>query len=447
MAQGKKSKQKGKQTPQNRATAPAAAPVPPELQAIQDEIRRLVGEDPAGWATFAQALKAQHEAEPDVMFEFVVKSFGKEALPLLRGAALDEDDDFALGALKALPSLATRAAGDVLAEAYAAYPEGERGKAAWQGVQALQARGIKVTVPEPEGVRQQTPTYQLREIRESFPDGVGSSEVLMRLQDRYGVWYTCAVVWNDQAGVKDGFLTPFSRPHWEQMRRTQQEQGVDLITVPEDYARWHVVQARAINAVSGFPLEDHLESWDELFGPPSDGYVVPDPTAPIRELPVEEQARLADDIERLMSEGIFNTWAFEPADVRPFYERFRPLADQVYDTGPNEEPDAETYAAFKAVLSDAARAVTTPEMDARFRERLLDVARKLEWQGRTEDARVAAATALQIEQSGDPGGTTFYQELVANGFELLEEILQDGEDPEDLRYDPMERYSDTEEEE
>jgi len=445
MAQGKKSKQKGKQIPQNRAAAPAAA-VPPELKAIQEEIRGLVGEDPAGWATFAQALKAQTEAEPEVMFDFVAKNLGKEALPLLRGAALDEDDDFALGALKALPHLASRAAGDVLAEAYAAYPDGDRGKTAWQGVQALQARGIKVTVPEPEGVRQQTPTYQLREIRESFPDGVGSSEVLMRLQDRYGVWYTCAVVWNDQAGVKDGFLTPFSRPHWEQMRRTQQEQGVDLISVPEDYARWHVVQARDINAVSGFPLEDHLEPWDELFGPPSEGYSPPDPTTSIRTLPVAEQARLAAEIERLMSEGIFNTWAFEPADVQPFYERYRPLADQVYDVGPDEEPEPETYAAFKAVLSEAARAVTTPEMDARFRERLLDVARKLEWQGRSEDSVVAAAAALQIELSGDPGGTTFYQELVANGFELLEEILEDGEDPEALRYDPMERYSDTEEE-
>lgn len=445
MAQGKKSKPKGKQTPQHRNAAPAAAAVPPELQAIQDEIRRLVKEDPAGWATFAEALKTQTEAEPDVMFEFVAKNFGKEALPLLRGAALDEDEEFALGAIKALPLLASRAAGDVLAEAYTAYPEGDRGKAAWQGVQALQARGIKVSVPEPDGARKQTPAFQLREIRESFLDGVGSSEVLMRLQDRYGVWYTCAVVWNDQAGVKDGFLTPFSRPHWEQMRRTQEEQGVDLITVPEDYARWHVQQARAINAVSGYPLEDHLEAWDELFGPPSEGYTPPDPTAPLRELPAEEQARLADDIERLMSEGIFNTWAFEPADVQPFYEKYRPLADQVYDLGPDEEPDPETYAAFKAVLSEAARAVTTPEMDARFRERLLDVARKLEWQGRTDDARVAAAVALQIEQTDDPAGTTFYQELVANGFELLEEILEDGEDPEALRYNPMENYTDEEE--
>jgi hypothetical protein len=445
MAQGKKSKPKGKQTPQHRTAAPAAAAVPPELQAIQDEIRRLVKEDPAGWATFAEALKMQTEAEPDVMFEFVARSFGKEALPLLRGAALDEDEEFALGAVKALPLLASRAAGDVLAEAYSAYPEGDRGKAAWQGVQALQARGIKVSVPEPDGARKETPAFSLREIRESFLDGVGSSEVLMRLQDRYGVWYTCAVVWNDQAGVKDGFLTPFSRPHWDQMRRTQEQQGVDLISVPEDYARWHVQQARAINEVSGYPLEDHLEAWDELFGLPSEGYAPPDPMAPIRELPAEEQARLADDIERLMSEGIFNTWAFEPADVQPFYEKYRPLADQVYDLGPNEEPDPETYAAFKAVLSEAGRAVTTPEMDARFRERLLDVARKLEWQGRTDDARVAAAVAHQLGQTDDPAGTTFYQELVANGFELLEEILEDGEDPEALRYNPMENYTDEEE--
>jgi hypothetical protein len=311
-------------------------------------------------------------------------------------------------------------------------------------VQALQARGIKVSVPEPEGARPQTATYQIREIRESFPDGVGSLETLSRLQDRYGVWYTIAVVWNDRAGVKDGFLTPISRPHWEQMRRNQEEQGVDLISIPEDYARWQVARARSINAVSGFPLEDHLEPWDELFGPPADDYSPPDPTVAVRELPVEEQQRLADEIEPLMAEGIFNTWAFEPADVRPFYEEYRPLADVVYAAGPDGEPDAETYAQFKQVLSKAGAAVTTPEMNVLLRERLLDVSRKLQWAGRADDALVAAAVAVQLSQTDDPGSTTFYQELVANGFELLEEILQDGEDPEELRYDPMEKYSDQE---
>ena len=441
MPSGKKQQKKsGKPAKQNR---PAPVAVPAELQAIQDEIRRLVSED-VGWTPFAEALKQQTEVEPEVMFEFIAKSFGKEGLPLLRGASQDEDEVFACAALKALPLLGSRAAGDTLAEAHAAYPDGERGRLAWQGVQALQARGIKVSVPEPEGVRPQTAGHQVREIRESFPDGVGSLETLVRMQDRYGVWYTLAVIWNDRAGVKDGFLTPISRPHWEQMRRTQQEQGVDLISVPEDYARWQVARARAINEVSGFPVEDHLEPWDSFFAAPAEGYSPPDPTAALRELSAEDQLALANDIEPLMAEGIFNTWAFEPADVRPFYEEYQPLAEQVYLADPDAEPDTEAYAKFREVLSKAARAVTTPQMDALFKERLLDVARKMEWAGRGDAARVPAAVALQLIETDDPGSTVFYQELVANGFELLEEILQDGEDPEELRYDPMERYTEQE---
>ncbi|HEU4753925.1 MAG TPA: hypothetical protein VFU47_12525, partial [Armatimonadota bacterium] len=190
----------------NPSPPPAAVNAPPELQAVLDTILRIARESPEGWGTVAGVLKEQDQIEPEVFLEFVARNMGREVLPLLRGAALDEDDTLATAALKALPLVGTRAAGDVLVEAYAAHPEGERAVLAWQGVQALQARGINVSVPEPDGVqRTVVPAFNVREVFASLPDGVGSRSVYARAQDRYGVWQTVAVVWNDRAGVKDGF--------------------------------------------------------------------------------------------------------------------------------------------------------------------------------------------------------------------------------------------------
>ncbi|MGV3724337.1 MAG: hypothetical protein ACO1SX_25865 [Actinomycetota bacterium] len=444
MPPGKKAKKGGK------SPKPANAPVksvvvPPGLEAVQDQIRQIAENEEGGWGLIAEAIKTQPEIEPQVMFEFLARTFGKEALPLLAGAALDEDEEFALGALEALPLLATRAAGDALAAAYGANPEGERGRVARVGVQALQARGIKVSIPDSDAVAQRVPTYQIRDILESLPDAVGGRETLVRLQDRYGIWSTVAVIWNDRAGVKNGFLTPFSRTHWEEMVRTQREQGVDLITVPNDYARWQVRQARNLNEVSGFPLEDHVEGWDEVMGEPSEGYIPPDPTEGVRALPEEARNELAEGLALLMADGILSSWAFEPADVQPLLDQYQPLADEIYAIPEDEEPDQELFEKFQAVLAEAARSVLTPEMDAQIRERLRDAARKFEWQGNHDAAQILAATLVKLEETDDPAASPFYCELAANGFELLNEILQDGDDPEALRYDPMEVYTDEEE--
>jgi hypothetical protein len=445
MASGKKSKRGGKPSrPQpNKAHSPAAVAAPPGMEAVLEQIRQLGNDEEGGWGVIAEALKSQPELEPQVMFEFLARHLGKEVLPLLRGAALDEDDTFALGALRALALLPTRAAGEILAEAYAAHPEGERGNVARVSVDALQARGIKISIPETDtGARPAVPKYQIREILESLPDAVGGCETLVRLQDRYGVWSTVAVIWNDRAGVKNGFITPFSRPHWEEMVRTQRAQGVELIPVPEDYARWHVRVARDLNAKTGLELGDHLEGWDSLFGEPADGYTPPDPTAPVRELPEEEQRRLAAEIEVLMADGLLSSWAFEPADCLPFQERYKELAAQVYAVPEDQQQEGPAYTEFQNLLSETARSILTPEMDAMFRERLRDAARKFEWQGNERNARILAAVVLELESLEDPAESQFYRELAANGFELLQEIQDDGEDPEALRYDPMEVYTD-----
>jgi len=433
MSKRPKSKPSRKPAASSGAPAPAASPnVPPEIQAAVAGIRQIARESPEGWGTVATALKEQPDVEPEVLFEFLARNLGKETLPLLRGAALDEDDTFAEAALRALPLLGTRAAGDALTEAYAAYPAGERARLAWQGVEALRARGINVEVPEPEGVRKVVPAYELRETWESLPDAVGSVEVAARLQDRYGVWHAIVVVTNEQAGVKNSMALPLSHREWRMMVERGESEGVAHVETPPEYSRWQVARFRAMNARSGFPLEDRLEAWDQFVGPAPEDYTPPDPLERVRTLAPEEQAALAERTSELLGDEGVVDWGVEPADLRPWHDQWTEVFDRTVG-----EPNDDEMARENALYAEIVRALITPEMAALFRERLIDTSRKLQWLRNDAAADIAAAVALALDRGEDLAGMQFFYDLLWRGFDMLEEILADGEDPEKYRYDPM----------
>ncbi len=418
--------------PQRQPATPSASP---EVLEVVRSLQQLARESPEGWGTIAQVLKQQPDLDADALLQFLALNLGKEVLPLLRGAALDEGEELALAALGALPLLGTRAAGEVLVEAFRAHPEGERGKLAWQAVEALQARGINVSVPKPEGVAGSVPEYTLRDTWESFSDGVGSRETIARLQDRYGVWHSSIVLWNDQAGVKDGLFVPMSRREWDELQERNRAEGEPLVPVPADFARWQIQQARGINATSGFPLDDHLEEWERRVGPVPEAYAPEDPLAAPRALPEAQRAELAQHLSCLLHEGLFSTWALEPADLQPWLERWSELMEQLED---GDEADAEAAdRELDGLCAEAVRKLVTPELAELWRQRLVDAARKLKWLGMEHEATIAAAVALQIESAAEPAQVPFFQELVDTSLNALADFTEAGEDPEALRYDPM----------
>lgn len=410
--------QRGGETPQ----------APEEIREAVAAIQRVVREAPEGWGAIAEVLRSD-EADPDALLEFLARSMGKEVLPLLRGLSLDETDDLALAALRALPLLGTRAAGDALVEAYAAHPEGERARLAWQGVEALRARGINVAVPEPGGVRPVAPAYQLREVWESVPDGVGSRETIARVQDRYGVWHSVVVIWNDRAGVKDGMMGPLSQKEWRSMLEEHARDEIQVAQLPADFARWQIGRVRLLNERTGFPLDDHLDAWDSILGAAPAEYQPPDPLAEIKSRPEEELKHLQGHLGCLFHMPAFKTWAIEPADCQPWWDEWNALDE--------EKPEEEQVREVDAVLARIANEKVTPEMVALYRERLVDCAIKLRLLRHNHEADIAAAVALELQDVKNPGDHTLFRYLVGNGLEMLAEILEDGEDPEKLRYDPM----------
>jgi hypothetical protein len=426
MAKQTRGKRSGK--PARRPAGPNTPEAPPELRAVIEEVKRVAEDRPD---MVAQVFKDHPELEVEVILPFLVRSLGREALPLLRGAALDEDASLALAALRSLPLLGTRAAGEALAAAYAAYPEGERARLAWEGVEALRAQGINVTVPEPEGVRRKVAAFELRETLESFADSVGSYATYARGQDAYGLWQTVGVIWNDQAGVKEGFRHAIGRREWERFVAGGEEEGVVLIRVPPEFARWQVERVRRLNEQTGFPLGENLEPWNAALGPAPAGYEPPDPLARFRALSREARTELTREIHLLLDRDGFQGWALNPAECRPWLDEWNALDERQFAAGENAE------AAADALLAGVVRELVTPELREKYRERLTDAARKLEWLGDEDHHEIAAAVALEIEEPGAPEEIMFFLDLAHRGLTMLHEILEEGEDPESYRYDPL----------
>jgi hypothetical protein len=365
----------------------------------------------------------------------LARALGKEILPLVRAAALGSGEDLAQSALRVLPLFGTRAAADVLAEAYQSQPEGARARLAREGAEALQARGIHVAIPEPDA-RQEAPELVLRETHVTAPDGVGSRSIVARFQDAHGVWHAVFALWNDQVGIKDGFMRPFSRHEWAERVLRLEERSSAPVACPPDYARWQVARARALNEQTGYPLEDRLRAWDEHVGPPPETFEPPDPTAPVRAADEEARAAWLAGGPALFQRREVRTWFLEAADCVSWSRRWSAVHRRLELRGKDEKLEQE----LKTVLQGAGEELVQGPLVHRYRDRLLDLSRCYAWRHEDLASRQAAAAAAALDQGTPPAEIPFFLELVQRSMLATEALLARGEDLERARYRPTKRY-------
>lgn len=398
-------------------------------------MRALLRRVPDGLKAALNSLAARPQGERERVMKELARGLGKDVLPLMRAAALSSQSELALSAVRTLPVFGTRAAGDVIVAAYQAAPEGELARVAWEAAEALQARGIHVDIPEPSAPAEAL-HYSLRETHVSSPDGVGSQSVIARLQDQYGVWYAVFVLCNDQVGVKDGFMRPFSRGEWAERQQRMDDRGLFHVQCPPDYARWQVGQARQRNAVSSFPLGDTLKEWDTYVGPPPDGYVPPDPVEPLRSASAEQVAEWIRDSQDLFEERDMRSWFLEVADCMAWARRWLDLQQRVRFRGTSEALEREAI----ELVQNATNDLISPTLREQYRHRLEDLSRYYEWRGQPVLARRAAGAVLAIDRGEPPAEVPFFIALVQRTLSVGEVMIQTGENPARSRYRPMRRY-------
>ncbi|MFN3649607.1 MAG: hypothetical protein ACK47B_08495 [Armatimonadota bacterium] len=416
-----------------RKTAPrgGSAPSTPQDE-FSVQARSAIESGAAGSELVARLQEAFPSLSAEAVLTLLARRLGRDGLPVLEQVARGEDDELAQAALRALPAAGTRAAGETLLALAGEWADGDRTELARSGVRALQAQGIRLEL-EGEAPRQAGgPAYTLREAWESASDGAGSRQLFARFQDRYGAWYLHPVTWNDQAGVKEAFFSSYGSGLWKNLQERLRNEGVLTAQVPADYARWSVDRARALNEQTGFALENRLDQWDELMGPAPEGYTPPDPGAgfPREELP--EPAELGRRIEELLMLPTIDSWGPEPADCKPWLETFRSAVGEE-EAGPELVSER-----MGEQLDEAVRTLVTPERRELFRGRLTDLARKLDWLDRRDPLLTCRMALADTDGVDDPNQSVYYRYMVLNGLTMLAHLLDSGEDPEALRYDPME---------
>ena len=204
---------------------------------------------------------------------------------------------------------------------------------------------------------------------------------------------------------------------------------IQVAQLPAEFARWQIGRVRLLNERTGFPLDDHLDRWDAIVGDAPADYQPPDPMAEITSKPAEELKHLQGHLGCLFHMPAFKTWAIEPADCQPWWEEWNALDE--------DKPEEEQVQEVDAILARIANEKIPAETVALYRERLVDCAIKLRLLRHEHEADIAAAVALELQDVKNPGDHTLFRYLAGNGLEMLAEILEDGDDPEKLRYDPL----------
>lgn len=399
-------------------------------------MRALLRRVPDGLKATLQALEGRQPEERERVLAELARGMGKEVLPLFKAAALGKSDSVAVSAVKLLPLFGTRAAADVLAEAYQARPEGAVATAAWQGAKAFGARGINVAIPEPEGAAE-APRFTLREAYVSVPDGVGSRSVAARFQDQYGVWHAVLVLWNDQAGVKDGFMRAMSRQEWLERLQRMEDRGLPQSPCPLDYARWQIEVGRQINAQSGVAIREYLKEWNELVGPPPAGYQAPDPLESLSGLSDAERRDLLKSSPELFTLPEVKRWFLEAGDCARWAMPWNDLQHRLRLRGASESLQGEV----RALVSEAANTLMDETQQRLYQGRLLDLARIYEWRRQMAPARQAAAAAWALGGAVPAAENPFCVALAERSLIAAALMLQRGEDLERLRYRPARRYA------
>jgi hypothetical protein len=392
------------------------------LSAEAQELRALLRRVPDGFQATLAALRTRPEEARERVLTELARGVGKDVLPLFRSAALGADEGLALSALRVLPVFGTRAAADVLVEVHDKKADTDRAQLAAAGAAALQAMGISIAIGG-EAQVEAAPRLTLRETLVSAPDGVGSRSVTARLQDQYGVWHSIFVLWNDQAGIRDGFLRQMSRAEWAERQERAEERGLGWVPCPTDYARWQVAQGVAVSAALGEDVESHVVDFHREVGLAAADYTPPTPWEDPAALPEDEYQALLNGAGCLIGHTEAGRWFLEAADCEGEARRLGALwgADHF-------------EAALDPVLRDAVAALMTPPVLDTYRSRLEDLARVCAWRADPGHARLAAVAAFAIAKGTPPQEIDFCRRLVVASLKVTLSLLARGEDLEKHRW-------------
>lgn len=404
----------------------------PESQEVRALLRRI----PDGLKATLACLAGKPVAERERIMTDLARVLGKEVLPLFRAAAQGTHEELAASAIRLLPVFGTRAAADILVEVHNADPESPRAALAREAGVAFRARGVQAAIPEPSAP-EAPPKLTLRDTWVGAPERVGTRTVVARLQDEYGVWHAIIVLWNDQAGVKEGFMRPLSRHEWDERAQRMEDRGTPQVQCPPDYARWEIAQARRLNEETGLDLEENLADWDAYVGPPPADYQPPNPEVLLEGADDATRQEWLEEGRKLHRSTDASRWFLEAADCVEWTQRWTSFQNRFryHSAGPGNEK--KYLQEIRELLAAATDDLFNPRLRELYQSRLIDLARVLMWRRLEPQARWAAAAAVALRDGVAPSKIPVLTAIVETSLRTTELLIAQGEDLERLRYRPL----------
>lgn len=389
---------------QDRKSSQKAALTPKQALAARLKSRGQGGGAPAK----SEAKPAAPSGERRVLSDAWLGANASQALDALREAA-DAAEALIDAWLKA-PNV------EAIAEAVHAedLPGGAR-KAARRAANVLKARGI--TLPErTRKARFDEGGESTFEATFSPSDGTGTSVITIVERDPGGRCHIAEIVIREPLGVLRASSGWLSRSQLKEGReRAADASGAPPSTVPVEWARYRVAQAKKLNEASKQLLPLGLESCKPLIEPTPDA----EPEHPVKDLLSAVDGEPAPDVtgsDRLHNEPEFRTWL---PDRRALDELLRKLGAALGTGGINDPKLVDEK------LAEETRASTdrffSPEVRGIIAERMRDAAISIRQRAGDEAALRVLRVARAIRDAGlitqppqdIPFLVTFFQKGVA----------------------------------
>ncbi|BCL80299.1 HEAT repeat domain-containing protein [Ktedonobacteria bacterium brp13] len=268
--------------------------------------------------------------------------------------------------------------------------------------------GSEDAVMMEQSLMQQLPPYQARV---SALDGSGTQLIMLSWLRPDGLVKGVNVLFHDQKGIKDCYgVDEMDKEQWQALVHDLDEQGFTSFTVPFDFARMLVIDARALNRRTRTKLPIAYSIWRPITEAGLSPHIflgngaVPSRPKKGSQIPVVAELLPVNDETQLQAQkegaGVhqwreFASWLYEPVEqVEPYISHYWSAqnAAESHKRGGRRE----LQAVLERLVDEATRALINEKWCALYSTRLRRQAALYQQVGRETDATVLRAVATLL---------------------------------------------------
>ena len=249
---------------------------------------------------------------------------------------------------------------------------------------------------------------KFHEARASFLDGAGAQMIMLSWRRPDGLLKGVNVLYQDQWGIKDCYGTDeMNLSRWTEIVSEMDEQGVGSISVPLQYGRALIAEARSVSKRTRRKLPIAYAIWRPLIEgeEPATKNAAPMPTRLEASSLTAVLLRLAQRGDELFRLPEFVSWMFEPLErIQPYIDRYwsnrglfgASMPGQHSRGRKSEAKKQKARMDLETVISEAINELIDSKWRALYEVRLLRQGTLFQFADRTEDAEIVRGVAAAL---------------------------------------------------